>query len=239
MQNLTQDKLEQLHAGLLKQVLDLINKKLGKETSKVASLVCEDIPNLSYSTLSDIISELNTQDNGLRIIKLAQPDKFDDNGILQSQPLNKPKEQWLWIVKIIDFDKYMSFYNKLDVGIQENTENSHSQKQINTTLVHKPDWEVEEGKHMGTLKLPDGALLKFYGSVFGGLNILFTNFPSSVTGKSLREEIKKYNLQDRGRNPLTISNWKYELKRNRPLFFKYYDLISEDDDKYRLIFKSS
>jgi hypothetical protein len=238
MQNLTQNKLGELHAELLKQVLDVINKKIGKDTDRIITLVCEDVPGLSYSSLSDIVRELNTQEAGLRMESFILTSESIDGVILQPQSFDNLEGRDAWIVRITDVDKYMNFYNNLNVEIKEDKEDSQLQKPTNITAFYKPNWTAEQGKHMGILKLPDEKPLEFRGSFFGGLNILFSNFSESVAGKLLREEIKKANLRN-GYRSYTISNWKYELKRNRPLFFKYYDLVKEDNDRYRLIYKPS
>lgn len=101
------------------------------------------------------------------------------------------------------------------------------------------EWKPEPEYHRAILII-GGKELPFRGGNFGLLNPLFKSFNCNVKTQQLKGSIAKYiQGQRKNTNEITVSQWKYDLKRNRSDFFNYFDIKFDSPDNYKLTYRSS
>lgn len=112
---------------------------------------------------------------------------------------------------------------------------SKSNNNSNSIQSKTYDWKPQDDRK-AILMLSDGTKLIFWGGNFGGLNELFKNINHDINRESLKEAISKCK-QGSSKKPkyISASKWVSELRRRRPIFFKYFNIEFSKPYNYKLI----
>lgn len=156
---------------------------------------------------------------------LAKTRNFESSDYIEILGLERLKERPSFELK--DSSKFV-------ININEEDEKKLNEKGLVSKNNQTPNWKLI-GTNSGELTLPNGEVMRFRGGNFGFLDYLISNFESGVKREDLQTSYLKYTQRTRN-GKRGISDIRKALKRDRPLFFKFFDIQFLPPSTYKLVF---